>query len=171
MTTIKTEEKVQNILKHWGVLGMRWGYRKDRTTGRIRKTTPAEKKQSRKYAKGRSEEKSSGGSSQNEQREATSTTRRGSSEDAAKAREYEKIARRSGISALSNSELRALNDRMNLEINYNQRLGSTGTKAGSTYKKGKKIAKEVLEIAEMANKFAKFIDGPIGTQIKKKAAK
>lgn len=168
MTTIKTEEKVQDILKHWGVLGMRWGYRKDRTTGRIRKTTPAEKRQSRKYAKSRSEEKNSGGSSQNEQREAP---RSRVSDDAAKVREYKDIAQRKGISALSTSELKTLNDRLTQEQNYARHLPAKFERSAGAYNTGKKVVKEILELAEMANKFAKFIDGPIGTQIKKKAAK
>ena len=44
----------ENVVKHYGVLGQRWGYRKDRSTGTIRKTTPKEQRASRAAAKKRS---------------------------------------------------------------------------------------------------------------------
>lgn len=63
------------------------------------------------------------------------------SEDAAKADRYKARVRKSGVSSLSNKELKALNERINLEKSFNE------VKI-ETYSSGKKATTKVLKKSE-----------------------
>lgn len=76
------------VLEHYGIKGMKWGVRRTREQ----------------LARARGERK---------QKKAANT-----SDDAKRASEAKAKARKGGVSALSNSELQALTQRMNLETQY-----------------------------------------------------
>lgn len=82
-----------NEIQHYGVKGMRWGYRKDQSAVII-KPTPGKRLQT------------AGGK------------KRPAAEDAVNAAAYRQIARASTTDALSNKQLQALVTRMNLEQQY-----------------------------------------------------
>jgi hypothetical protein len=111
------EPEPERTIFHWGVKGMRWGVRKDRSPVEV---TTSSKPGGRVKAKG----------GQNQP----------ASEDAVKAAQAHRIARKSTTDALSNKELQALVNRMNLEQQYNQ-LNSNGPRASA----GRKFASEFLQ--------------------------
>lgn len=94
----------EQFLAHYGVLGMKWGKRKNRAP---------------------------------------------ESDDSAKARASKKTAKTSGIRALSNSELKALTTRMQLEKSFKD-LSKTEKSAGAKYVEqllmntGKQVASQVI---------------------------
>lgn len=83
-------ETVDDILAHYGVLGMKWGVR--RSDAQLAR---AAKKEGRQAAKT-------------------------PSDDSAAAEASRKKVRAGGVAALSNKELQNLNNRMNLEQNYSR---------------------------------------------------
>jgi hypothetical protein len=105
-------------LAHWGVKGMKWGVRKDRTPveASIKEGVPGRRI------------KAEGGK------------HLPASDDAIAAVKAHQIARKSTTDALSNKELRALVDRMNLEQQYNQ-LNASGPRASA----GRKFLNDYLQ--------------------------
>jgi hypothetical protein len=87
---METPEIVKNVLAHHGVKGQKWGVRRKRTSS----VTVADKGK---------KIKTSGGHG------------RPAHADAVSARTSGQIAKKSGHKALSNAELRAFNERLNLE--------------------------------------------------------
>jgi hypothetical protein len=103
---MRTEAEVgEEALQHYGILGMKWGVRRtqaqlDRAAGRrVSKGKPVTKTQRVKRLKKQKAEPS---------------------KDAQRARESAKKAKKSGPQALSNQELKQLNERLNLEQNYSR---------------------------------------------------
>lgn len=83
-------DTLEEVLQHYGILGMKWGVRRDRATlQRLRK---------KKFTK--------------------DTKPKPKSQDAAKAAAAKKKAKKSGVQSLSNQELQTLINRMNLETQY-----------------------------------------------------
>jgi len=93
---MNTPEVVQEILAHHGIKGMRWGVRRKATVGA----------QEVIVSDTRRKVKTSGG----EGHPAHS--------DAVRARTSGQVAKKSGTKALSNEELKAFNERLNLEQNF-----------------------------------------------------
>ena len=87
-----TAEIVEDVLAHVGVKGMRWGVRRDRSS----KVTVVDKGK---------RIKTSGG------------YKRPAHSDAVRTRSIGQVGKKSGLKALSNDELRAYNERLNLEQN------------------------------------------------------
>lgn len=104
---------VGDILEHYGVKGMRWGVRRDRTPTAVETVqTPGKRV------------KATGGKNQS------------ASEDAINAAVARQKARASTPDALSNKELQALVNRMNLEQQYarlNEANASTGVKLAKAF--------------------------------------
>lgn len=122
---MKTSEE---FLAHYGVKGMKWGVRKDRTSV----------KGSRKRHKAPKE---------------------GPSSDSVKARTNLNRAKRSGVSALSNNDLQALNNRLQLERTFNSlKPPGTGTQVLS-------VTKELLSMGKTANEAMAFANSPAGKTI------
>jgi hypothetical protein len=90
---MSTPEIVENILSHHGVKGQRWGVRRKATVG-AQEVVVSDK---------RKKVKTSGGAGHP------------AHADAIRARRSGQIARKSGHKALSNQELQAFNQRLNLE--------------------------------------------------------
>lgn len=84
-------EKVENILKHYGKKGMRWGVRSGKGTAAVSVTQKGKKL------------KSTGGAG------------RKPSSDAVRAQKIGQIRKKSGVHALSNEQLQAYQKRLNLE--------------------------------------------------------
>lgn len=104
------------VIRHYGVKGMRWGVRKERTpTDVVVKQTPGK------------HVKTAGGKNQP------------ASEDAVKVAKLRQTAKKSTTDALSTQELQLLVSRMNLEQQYSN-LASNGTRDST----GKKVVKTFL---------------------------
>lgn len=104
MDSVTPKDRVENILEHFGVKGMRWGVRRKATVG------PTEVIVSDK----RKKIKTSGGE------------RRPASPDAVRARTIGQVGKKSGLKALSDAELSAYSKRLNLEqqvkrLEYNEK--------------------------------------------------
>lgn len=104
MDSVTPKDRVENILEHFGVKGMRWGVRRKATVG------PTEVIVSDK----RKKIKTSGGE------------RRPASPDAVRARTIGQVGKKSGLKALSDAELAAYSKRLNLEqqvkrLEYNEK--------------------------------------------------
>lgn len=104
-------ETVDEVLEHFGVKGMHWGVRRDKTTGGFR--LPSRKPQAP------------------------------STKDAARARKLQTRAKTKGVHTLSNAELKALNERLNLEQNYGN-LTSKNSYSKKASDEGQSFAKNVL---------------------------
>jgi hypothetical protein len=98
---------VENVLAHYGVKGMRWGVRRKATVGAQEVVVSDRRKKI----------KTSGGKGHSAHPEAVSSRVTG------------QIAKKSGTKALSNAQLRAYNERLNLEQNY-KRLAYQDSSAG-----------------------------------------
>lgn len=125
-------ETLDEVLAHYGILGMKWGVRRSdrqlaRARGRRKETgkpvTPT-KKAKREAAR---------------------------SEDAKAADEAKKKAKKSGPSALSNQELQQLNTRLNLEQQYNKLAGQRQSSAGATFARDLLINVGKQQATRMAN--------------------
>lgn len=107
------------FLAHYGVKGMRWGVRKDRSPTEV----GAEATQT--LLRGKAKVKTTGGTAQP------------ASADAVKAATTKQILKKSGTAALSNQQLRELQERMQLEVNVRRLDAETATG-------GKKFVKKAL---------------------------
>lgn len=87
------------------------------------------------------------------------------SEDAARASAFRDIAKSSGVHALSNKELKDLNERMNLEQNY-ARLVAENSKGAAHIKRGEAFVKEVLKTGKTINEVMAFLRSPAGVALK-----
>lgn len=108
------DETVQNLLKHYGVKGMRWGVRR-KNVG-----TPTEVVVKVDPTKTRKKITTSGGENQPAHK------------DAIAARTTQQILRKSGQDALSNQQLQDLQTRLNLEQNV-ARLDANHREAGQHF--------------------------------------
>lgn len=106
-------ESIDDVVEHFGIKGMRWGVRRRE------------------------------GSDGTVGSRFRSTSRPDPSHDAERAGELRIKAKRGGLQSLSNAELKALNERLNLEQNYSNLTGknSYGKKAAT---EGENFAKNVL---------------------------
>lgn len=128
----------QNDIRHYGVKGMHWGVRKDRhPTAVVTKTRPGKRV------------KATGGKYQP------------ASSDAIKTAEYRQKAKKSTPSSLSNAELQALVQRMNLEQQYS-RLASQDSKL----RKGNEFTKQILGLGKTMNDAVTFASSPASSALK-----
>lgn len=147
-----THEDIDNFLEHHGIKGMKWGVRKAGAQG-PNKVRVARKSNGKLAVKG--------GENQRPH------------DDAIKAAIAGQKARKSGTSSLSNKELKALVERMNLEQQYHSKLPpSKSSKAGKFVSKtvgdillnsGKQLASEAAK-----NAMAQAVEQQLGISIKKK---
>ena len=100
---------IYSFLSHYGVMGMKWGVRKDRSSNVTVNASP------RKI-------KTSGGYDVNP------------SDDAVKVAAYKQRAKKSSTKSLSNKELKLVVERLNLETQYS-RLNPSKVKSGHDYVK------------------------------------
>lgn len=118
-TTAVGEQAVEDVLQHYGVKGMKWGVRKKEVvkTAVTVNETPGKRVT------------------------ATGGTGQRASADARAAAKSRQKARASTVDALSNKELKALNERMNLEQNYRQLVSKD---AESRKSKGRRMAEQIF---------------------------
>ena len=145
MGTTQTQT-LDEVLAHYGILGMRWGVR--RTDAQLARARGERKKKGKpvtdtKVAKERAQKYSP---------------------DAERTKESLKKAKKGGTKALSNQELKDLNERLNLEQNYN-RL-TTKKEGKGKIKSGKKFVDEVVAMGETANKAYKLVNSPLVTDVR-----
>lgn len=136
------EHSAEEFLEHYGVKGMKWGQhikRKSGDTGPQEVTT--QHKGRRLVAKG-------GG-------------KHTPHEDAINAAISKQIANKSGTHSLSNKDLQAAVNRMNLEKQFNQLNPRKGPVA-----KGQAFIKTLLGVGKTANEVIAFTNSPAGQQIK-----
>lgn len=107
------------VLAHYGVKGMRWGFRK-RSDGSVVRTGRTAK----------------------------------TSED----HDTAQTLKKKRVSEMSNSELRQLNERMQLERTYSQLIGSQKSKVD----RGNKVAKDLLSVAKTAQEAYNVVNSPAG---------
>lgn len=74
-------------------------------------------------------------------------------------------AAETGVSSLSNDELKVLNERLNLEQNFT-RLTTVPKEEGKV-KNGIKAAKNVLEVGSTVNQAIAFVNSPAGKILRK----
>ncbi len=130
-----SDQAVEDILEHYGVKGMRWGVRKERSTP-VTTQAVINKGLSRK-----TKVKAKGGRGQE------------ASEDAIKAAIQKQTLRKSGPAALSNKELRELGERLQLERNVSSLAATPGKKFVSDIVKREgqqQIQREVSRVATEA---------------------
>ena len=119
-------QETEDELKHYGVVGMKWGKRKGKSASSTTPRAPAHK-------------------------------------DASDTKEIKSTARKSGTDSLSNAQLRAAIERMNLEQQYTRLSPSSKSK-------GQKIAKDILGNTgkQLASEYAKsFAKEAIKSAIKR----
>ena len=78
------------------------------------------------------------------------------SSDAALTSKIRTKARTSGMSSLSNAELQALNQRLQLERQYSSLVGSPATKSGMDK------VQNVMKVAGAVNSVVKLVNSPVG---------
>lgn len=135
-------ETVEDILKHYGVVGMRWGVRRSNSPGWVSKTTVNSSKKRRTAAAG---VRLTRHVLKTPPKTKVSLGKPGPkhSEDAKKAAAAKsKVHRRTNTKALSNDELQALVKRMNLEQQFVRLQGDSKKK--KITKKGGSLAAEIL---------------------------
>lgn len=123
------DSRTSLFLAHYGVKGMRWGFRK-RDDGSVVKT-------------GRTAKSRSANESEDHKQAQTLKKKR--------------------PSEMSNAELKKLNERMQLEVNYAQLMGKQKTKVS----KGQKVVKEMVGVANTARQVAQVVNSPEVKAIRK----
>ena len=124
-------EKIQEVIAHYGVKGMKWGKRKGRTDVAAHPKTSST---------GKAVVKTSGGSGHPVH------------SDALQARMSEQKLKKSGINSLSNHELQNLQNRLNLERNVKNLTESTAT--GEQFIKNLLISTGKQQVQRVANQLA-----------------
>ena len=131
--------EVEDFFKHYGVLGMKWGRRRPRCKdGRvIDGPVPVEMKlQPGKRVK------TKGGQN------------RPASQDAKTTAALKQIARKSTTDALSNAQLKALNERISLEVKFAQLAGQPARKSGAQFVMGLLKKESSTQVSRVASAIA-----------------
>lgn len=97
MSTVTNKNSVKNFLEHFGKKGMRWGVRNNSRSSGPQSVTVIDKRKKLKTTGGKGFPSHS---------------------DAISSRKIGQIAKKSGTRAVSNAELKAYNERLNLEQNF-----------------------------------------------------
>lgn len=153
------QQLAEQALAHYGIKGMRWGVRK--------KSSGSSGSDSPKSTKYKVEED---GSVTGPVRRNVNTGQevnlnpRGqiASNDAAAKYAVEALIKARGLDAATNADLRAYNDRLNLERAYSQTLD----KRQSSVDKGHKHVKKVLALGKTANEAFLLVNAPAGKALR-----
>lgn len=141
-----SDQLVEDVLAHFGVLGMHWGVRKSDSGGSSGPEAVVVSK--KRFGNGL---KATGGKGHGPHNEAINAT--------AAARK----AQKSGLASLSNTELQSLVSRMNLEQQF-VRLKETEPTA---FYQGQLKVKKVLKLGKTAQEVHQFANSPLGKDIQK----
>ena len=126
-TEMEQSDDVGEFLEHFGIKGMKWGVRRQKKTTQVGNVTTVQKEGRRVRAKG--------------------GKRLVASEDAVKAAVARQKAKKSTTDSLSNQELQALVNRMNLEQQYSRLGGQSGSRLAN----GLKVAKNIIGLGKAAD--------------------
>lgn len=141
-----TLNTADDVLMHFGRIGMKWGKHTFSTGGSKAPTDVAVTVRPGRHVK------TSGGTGQT------------SSEDAITVAKSKQTAKKSSLDSLSNKELQAVVTRMNLTQQYHT-LKTNDTAIGKV-KNGNKLAKEILAIGTTVNLAIAFGMSPAGKALK-----
>jgi hypothetical protein len=149
-----SQEVVEHILEHHGVRGMKWGVRRDRSSGSGGESS------STKTRKVNTPREVTVKTTQNRQIKTQVRTKGGEAHpahpDAVAARVAAQKYKKSGPNALSNQELQQLSQRLNLEAQVNRLTPKSGVQRGmhfvQTYLKSPAGQSASKDITEMASK-------------------
>lgn len=136
------EQEVEDVLAHFGVLGMKWGVRRGESGGGPQAVTVTQRKPGGRL-------KAKGGKGH------------GADNDAVGAVAAARKAKKSGVHSLSNQELQKLVQRMNLEQQY---VGLK-EKEPNALRNGMAAIKKVLGLGKTLNEVHSFVNSPVGKEI------
>jgi hypothetical protein len=115
-------ETVDDVLAHYGVLGMKWGQhlKSHGVKATVKKAATEGKAHVKKDLKERTSTETTVRAKKGQHVQVVGGVGRSAHDDAIQARVAEQVAKRNTLDALSNKELQSLVTRMNLEAQYRQ---------------------------------------------------
>lgn len=139
------EGTMEEALQHFGILGMKWGVRKDKSGRNSDGSEPVTVTQNK--PGGRLKAKGGRG--------------HGANEDAVGAVAAARKVKKSGLQSLSNKELQSLVQRMNLEQQY---IGLK-EKEPTAFRQGMKTIKNILSVGKTVNEVHQMVNSPAGKEL------
>jgi 2'-5' RNA ligase len=156
---VSMSDAVENVLAHYGKKGMKWGVRRDPQTGARPIAVSLDQSKFGKVSKANVDR-------YNRKKGYIDNPKKPSSSDAKRADKAVKKAKKKGLASLSNEELQALNQRLNLEQQYSN-LTKNKTNV-ATARKGHNAVKEILAVGITAKTAYDLAKSPAAQALAKK---